>query len=514
MKLVAKRPEPARSWPLAALSVWLLLSASTASADDKTLGIKLLQRLTWGVSAASLERYSALGREKWIDEQLADQGPPTLPKEAEDQIEAFSELKRSPLELSEQLDQQVKSSNQILDPEQKKAAQRVWQQALIEIRRRTASREILRALYAREQIRERLVWFWFNHFSVYGSRSIIPILLPDYLERTLRPHALGRFRDLLSATLRHPAMLRYLDNAQNAVGHLNENYAREIMELHTLGVGGGYTQHDVEELARILTGFGVNQRPGATKVKPELQPQLVRDGLFEFNPQRHDYGDKVFLGRTIKGRGIAEAEEALDLLCEHPSTARFISRKLATYFVADDPPEDLVGLMAGVFTRTHGDIRAVMSAMIRSPDFEAALTKQAKFKDPMRYLLSSVRLAYDEKVIVNTGPIQNWLARLGEGLFDRSTPDGYPLASSAWNGPGQMMVRFEIARQLGGGSAGLFKPEGPGAVDRPAIPLLQNQLYFSMLRQTLKPETAHALDDAVSPQDWNTLFLSSPDFMY
>lgn len=346
MKLVAKRPEPARSWPLAALSVWLLLSASTASADDKTLGIKLLQRLTWGVSAASLERYSALGREKWIDEQLADQGPPTLPKEAEDQIEAFSELKRSPLELSEQLDQQVKSSNQILDPEQKKAAQRVWQQALIEIRRRTASREILRALYAREQIRERLVWFWFNHFSVYGSRSIIPILLPDYLERTLRPHALGRFRDLLSATLRHPAMLRYLDNAQNAVGHLNENYAREIMELHTLGVGGGYTQHDVEELARILTGFGVNQRPGATKVKPELQPQLVRDGLFEFNPQRHDYGDKVFLGRTIKGRGIAEAEEALDLLCEHPSTARFISRKLATYFVADDPPEDLVGLMA------------------------------------------------------------------------------------------------------------------------------------------------------------------------
>lgn len=155
-----------------------------------------------------------------------------------------------------------------------------------------------------------------------------------------------------------------------------------------------------------------------------------------------------------------------------------------------------------------------MSAMIRSPDFEAALTKQAKFKDPMRYLLSSVRLAYDEKVIVNTGPIQNWLARLGEGLFDRSTPDGYPLASSAWNGPGQMMVRFEIARQLGGGSAGLFKPEGPGAVDRPAIPLLQNQLYFSMLRQTLKPETAHALDDAVSPQDWNTLFLSSPDFMY
>jgi len=335
-------------------------------------------------------------------------------------------------------------------------------------------------------LRERMTWFWFNHFNVHQYKANIRILVGDYEDRAIRPFALGNFHDLLTATLYHPAMLRYLDNADNAVGHLNENYAREIMELHTMGVGSGYTQGDVEALARILTGVGIDLKPEDPKLKPELQSQLVREGAFEFNPARHDYGDKVFLGHTIKGRGLAEVDEAVDTLVQR---------------------------MAQVFTSTDGDIAAVLSAMVHAPEFTASLKSGAKFKDPVQYVFSAVRLAYDDKVILNTLPIQGWLNRMGEGLFNHETPDGYAMTAASWNGPGQMMVRFEIARQIGSGSSGLFKPDVPNAVDQPAFPLIANSLYFNGLRQTLGPTTLAALDQAISPQDWNTLFLSSPEFM-
>jgi len=238
----------------------------------------------------------------------------------------------------------------------------------------------------------------------------------------------------------------------------------------------------------------------------------MRDGLFEFNPARHDFGDKVVLGQTIKGRGFAEVEQALDLLCRHPATAKHIARQIAMYFVADDPPAALVDRMTQTFTRTDGDIAAVLDTMFHAPEFTASLG--ARFKDPMRYVLSAVRLAYDTKVIVNTGPVQNWFNRLAEGLYNHQTPDGYAMVSTAWSGPGQMMTRFEIARQIGSNSAGLFKPQEPDAAELPAFPLLQNALYFSSLRLTLHGPTLAALDKAVSPQDWNTLLLSSPEFMY
>ncbi|WP_291532290.1 DUF1800 domain-containing protein, partial [Bradyrhizobium sp. UBA2491] len=289
---------------------------------------------------------------------------------------------------------------------------------------------------------------------------------------------------------------------------------REIMELHTMGVGSGYTQADVEALARILTGVGIDFKPEDPKLKPELQSQLVREGAFEFNPARHDYGDKTFLGHQIKGRGIAEVDEALDILCRHPATATHISKQLATYFVSDNPPDALVQHMAQTFQKTDGDIAAVMSTLVHAPEFAASLKGAGKFKDPMLYVTSSVRLAYDNKVILNTLPIQGWLNRLSEGLFNHETPDGYSMLSAAWNGPGQMMLRFEIARAIGSGSAGLFKPNEPNAVDQPAFPLVMNGLYFSNIRQSLSPTTLAALDQAVSPQDWNTLFLSSPEFMH
>jgi uncharacterized protein (DUF1800 family) len=309
-------------------------------------------------------------------------------------------------------------------------------------------------------------------------------------------------------------MLRYLDNADNAKGHINENYAREIMELHTMGVGSGYTQEDVQELARILTGVGVNfQPPGPDAPKPAAQPGPVRAGLFEFNPARHDYGVKRFLGHTIEGRGFVEVEQALDILARHPVTATFVSRKIATYFLSDTPPDALVQRMAQSFRATDGDVVSVLLTMFKSPEFTASLAAKAKYKDPVQFVLSAIRLAYDNKVILNAQPIMGWLNRLAEGLYNHPTPDGYPMVAAAWNSPGQMATRFEIARAIGSNAAGLFKAPPPDTAERPAFPQIAGALYFNAVQPTLSQATRAALDQAGSPQEWNMLFLSSPEFM-
>jgi uncharacterized protein (DUF1800 family) len=491
-----------------------ILGATAASAAELAPhDMILLDRLTWGINASSAAHLQAIGTERWLAEQLHPAANAALPDGVRSQIEAMVDVHKLPFDILVAFESQAKSANQVADPDQKKAAQQVYQQAMNDRGKQAASRTVLRALYAPDQLRERMTWFWFNHFNVHQYKANIRILVGDYEDRAIRAHALGKFRDLLVATLHHPAMLRYLDNNDNAAGHLNENYAREIMELHTMGVGSGYTQADVEALARILTGVGIDVKPEDPKLKPELQSQLVREGAFEFNPARHDYGNKTFLGHAIKGRGLAEVDEAIDILVHHPATAVHLSKQIATYFVSDNPPDALVQKMAQTFKSTDGDIAAVLSAMVHAPEFTASLKPGVKFKDPVHYVFSAVRLAYDGKVILNTQPIQNCLNRLGEGLFNHETPDGYAMTSASWNGPGQMTLRFEIARQIGSGSAGLFKPDVPNAVDQPAFPLIQNSLYFNGLRQTLGPTTLAALDQAISPQDWNTLFLSSPEFM-
>jgi uncharacterized protein (DUF1800 family) len=283
------------------------------------------------------------------------------------------------------------------------------------------------------------------------------------------------------------------------------------MELRTMGVGSGYTQEDVQELARILTGVGINLQPEGPKLSVGAQADYIRDGLFEFNPNRHDYSVKHFLGHTIKGGGFAEVDEALDILARHPATANHLCLQLATYYVSDAPPPALVKRMAQTFQKTDGDIPSVLLLMFRSEEFAASL--KSKLKDPVQFILSAVRLAYDKKVILNAAPIQGWLSRLGQGLFGHETPDGYSMISASWGGPGQMAVRFEIARQIGSSSAGLFKPAVPDAADQPAFPQIANALYFNSLLRTLSPPTRAALDQAISPADWNTLFLSSPEFM-
>jgi uncharacterized protein (DUF1800 family) len=498
-----------------ALSGAAILGAGSAGAADfNPHDLALLDRLTWGVNTSSAEHLRSVGVERWLQEQLHPPANAALPDAVKAQIALMPDVNKFPFDIAVAFDAQAKSANQVVDPDQKKAAQQVYQGAMNDRAKQAAARTILRALYAPDQLRERMTWFWFNHFNVHQYKANIRILVGDYEDHTIRAHALGKFRDLLSATLHHPAMLRYLDNADNAAGHINENYAREIMELHTMGVGSGYTQADVEALAKILTGVGIDLKSEDPKLKPELQSQLFRDGAFEFNPARHDYSDKVFLGHTVKGRGLAEVDEAVDILVHRPATAVHLSRQIATYFVSDNPPDALVQKMAQSFRNSDGDISNVLATMIHAPEFAASLKPGARFKDPVAYVFSAVRLAYDDKVILNTAPIQGWLNRMGEGLFNHDTPDGYSMLSASWNGPGQMMVRFEIARSIGSGSAGLFKPDVPNAADQPAFPLIQNALYFEGLKPTLGPSTLAALDKAISPQDWNTLFLSSPEFMH
>jgi uncharacterized protein (DUF1800 family) len=471
----------------------------------------LLNRITWGANPATAQELAAMGADKFIDRQLHSSAEGRLPKEAQDQIDDLS-ISHTPMEkFVADMDQESKIANSITDPNQKQDAQKAYQDSLNRFGREPAIRSVLRNLYSPDQLREQMTWFWVNHFNVHLYKSNIRLLVGNYEDKTIRPRALGRFRDLLMATLRDPAMLRYLDNDQNAAGHINENYAREIMELHTMGVGSGYTQNDVQELARIFTGLGVNQSSQTPQLKPELQGQYIRQGLFEFNPNRHDYGDKVFLGHAIKGSGFAEITEAVDLLSRAPATSRFISRKLAVYFVSDNPPPQLVERAAATFRQTDGDIAAVLGTIFTSPEFKASLGTQ--FKDPMHYVMSAIRFAYDDKVILNTAPILGWLGRMGEPLYGHETPDGYPLTESSWDGPGQMATRFEIARAIGSGSAGLFKPDTPQAVERPAFPQPANVLYFTSVKPTLASSTRDALDQAISPQDWNTLYLASPEFM-
>lgn len=506
------RPQMIRTALLSSLILGLVAQASRAAPVTPTPhDLALVNRITWGESPSAVAELERLGPERWLARQLHPGADDQLPPAAQAEIDALP-LARIPLAaLVVQMDAQNKAANQTADPDQKKAAQQAYAQAFNDLARQAAARSLLRDLYSPDQLREQMTWFWFNHFNVHQAKRDIRAMVGDYEDQAIRPRALGRFRDLLEATLRHPAMLRYLDNDQNAVGHINENYAREIMELHTLGVGAGYTQKDVQELARILTGVGVDLSPNPPNLKPAYRGLYVRDGLFEFNPNRHDFGDKVFLGHTIRGSGFGEVEQALDVLARDPATAHHVSLQLATYFLGDDPPAPVVARMADIFRRSDGDIAQVLDVLFHSREFDASLGH--KFKDPVHYTVSAVRLAYDDRVILNTGPIQGWLNRLAEGLYNHETPDGYSMTAAAWDGPGQLATRFEIARQIGSGSAGLFRPDVKGAADQPAFPLLENALYFNGLAKSLGAPTRLALRQAASAQDWNTLFLSSPEFM-
>ena len=504
--------------------------------------LRWLDRVTFGADSQTVARYREVGRSKFLDEQLHP--PSDDPAGLASDIHALMISQRSAEDLLREEREEQQRIQQLKDPDEQQRARMARNQLRRDVTIETAQRQLMRDLYSPSQLREQMTWFWMNHFNVFSGKGPVAFALPDYENKTVRPHALGHFKDLVMATLKSPAMLVYLDNAQSAVGKINENYARELMELHTLGVSGGpsgsnYTQQDVQELARVLTGVGLNNGAINGRAAPPpargfagrgfgrglgargfgVQPQratAIRDGLFEFNPNRHDFGTKKVLDETIQGSGFDEVEKAVTLLCRQPSTARFISTKLATYFVADTPPKRLVDAMSSTFEHTDGDIAAVLKTMFTSPDFMSALNRPqaeaGKFKDPVQFVVSSLRLAYDGKHITNYKPVVNWLQQLDEPPYGRVTPDGYPLGESAWTSSGQMVKRFEIARAIGSGNARLFDGDD-GKPVRAGFPMLTSRLFYDAIEPTLSPKTRAALDQTTSQQEWNTVLLASPDWM-
>jgi uncharacterized protein (DUF1800 family) len=499
----------ANTWAAALLATAL---AAPAAGAASTSDVAFVDRITWGATPESVAELRREGEAQFLEHQLHPKPGVALPPAVLARLQGFTAAKTPMVEIALSAVQTRKAVNAMTDPDKKKAANDAYYQDQARLGREAQMISLMRDIYSPDQLREQMTWFWMNHFSVFESKNDIRTMIADYEEHAIRDHALGRFRDLLGAVAHHPAMLRDLDNDQNAANHINENYARELMELHTLGVGSGYTQKDVEELARVLTGLGVNVTPDTPKVRPAYVDFYLRKGLFEFNPERHDFGDKTLLGHRIKGRGLKEADEALDILSREPATARYVSRKLAIYFVSDDPPPALVERMAQTFQRTDGDIAQVLKSLFTSPELKASLGR--KFKDPIHYAVSAVRLSYGDKPILNAQPITGWLYRMSEPLNERQTPDGYPMTAAAWSGPGQLTVRFEIARAMGSGNAGLYKTDGAEPSDAPIYPGIATALFMEGLDRTLRPATRKALDQASTPREWNTLYLASPEFMH
>lgn len=505
-------------WQLAWLLAGCVLAMSCSAANSALTPAQTrwLQRATYGVDADSAAQLQRLGPKRYGRSLLQASDDAALPAPIRAQLQHFDALHTPLLTLLTQYEADKIRLQDMPDGEEKTALRKAWQARGGQMLTQARQAQLLRAVYAPEQTREQLVWFWLNHFSVYADKGRVKWMAADYMENAIRPHATGKFADLVMATLESPAMLEYLDNAKNAKGKVNENYARELMELHTLGVHGGYSQQDVQQLALILTGAGLVpvKAEGAPPLPTAVpgQPQVVRKGLFEFNPARHQPGDKTLLGQRIAAGGLDEIERAVQLLVRQPACARFISQRLAEYFVSDKPPAALVERMANTFQRSDGDIAKVMQAMLDAPEFAQAQPR--KFKDPNRFVVSAMRLAYEGQPVVNAAPMASWLQQLGEPLFGRITPDGWSLQSQAWASSGQLARRFEVARSLGSGPKQLFRFDGDNDTPLPALTQIDTRPSYRWVAPSLSSGTRDALAQARSPAEWNGFLLSSPDFNY
>jgi uncharacterized protein (DUF1800 family) len=419
--------------------------------------------------------------------------------------------------------------------------------------------KILRATYSDRQLEEVMTDFWFNHFNVYINKGADRYLITSYERDVIRPHVFGKFKDLLLATAKSPAMLFYLDNFQsvgpdsdfakngpggqrrnqfggfnrrggfgrprpqqqkakqnqNRRNGLNENYAREVMELHTLGVDGGYTQKDVTELAKVLTGWTIKE------------PR--RGGGYEFNERMHEPGKKIVLGKEFKDDGEKEGEKALEMLASNPATARFISTKLAMRFVSDDPPKPLVDRMAQTFLKSDGDIREVLRTMFKSPEFWAPRSYRAKVKTPFEFVVSALRATNAD--VTNAMPLAQALNRMGMPLYGMQPPTGYSMKAETWVNSAALLNRMNTALSLGGGRMQGVKVDEQAALppnmtngDQIVAALEKNILDSDISQQTdatIRKQlddpkiTQRALDDparAPNPGVIAGLILGSPEF--
>ena len=324
--------------------------------------------------------------------------------------------------------------------------------------------KLLRAIYSDRQLQEVMTDFWFNHFNVFIGKAADRYLIPSYERDVIRPHAMGKFEDLLMATAQSPAMLFYLDNwlsvgpnsdvangvtkrrkhapqdapiktAKGKRNGLNENYGRELMELHTLGVNGGYTQKDVTEVARVFTGWTLKRPKEGTG--------------FTFEPRMHEPGDKIVLGHRIKSNGEKEGREVLHILARHPSTAKFVCTELAMRFVSDEPPAPLVDRMAHTFLKKDGDIREVLKTMLQSPEFWSADAYRAKVTTPLEFVVSAVRASGAE--VSDATPLAHQLDIMGMPLYGMQPPTGYSMKASTWVNSAALLGRMNFALALTAG---------------------------------------------------------------
>src|SRR5687767_1771738 len=440
------------------------LAAQSAIPSDRTAVEHALNRLAYGPRPGEIDKVQRAGLAAWIDEQL-------------------NPLRIDDADLATMLPALPERPADVSSPQQARQFGRQQVQVL-------AAQKVLRAAYSERQLEEVLVDFWFNHFNVFAGKGRTSIYLVDYEREAIRPHVWGSFRDLLGATAESPAMLFYLDNwlsadpaaaanmanqrraRQGGAGArqgaarrpgragaaprpdqqgaapapppqaarrrgLNENYARELLELHTLGVDGGYTQQDIIEVARAFTGW--------TIANPN-------DGAFRFTPALHDRGAKTVLGQTLKaGGGIEDGERVLDIVAKHPSTARHIATKLARRFVSDNPPEALVARVAARFTATDGNLREAVRAVVTSPEFFAAEYRGAKTKTPLEFVVSAVRTT--GRQVRDGRPLVNALQQLGMAPYMSQPPTGYDDEAETWVSAGALVTRMNVAQQVAGAQA-------------------------------------------------------------
>lgn len=379
-----------------------------------------LNRLTFGPRPGDLAQIEHMGLSKWLDLQLH---PTSIPE--------------SPI-----LDQRLQLFNASFIDSQAYLMPPVNPRNVVAAG--LAEDKLFRAIYSNRQLQELLVDFWFNHFNVYLNKGGERYLLPTYEREAIRPHVLGKFYDLLLATAESPAMLFYLDNWQSVAPNpeqqrqknrrgLNENYGRELLELHTLGVDGGYTQKDVIEVARCFTGW--------TIAKP------YKEGRFQYSDRMHDKGQKSVLGHVIPpGGGMNDGLMVLEILAHHPSTAHFISLELAQRFVADDPPPSLVNRMAETFARTDGDLCAVMRTMLSSGEFWSQAAYRAKVKTPLEMIVSAVRATGAD--VQSPMALANEIRKLGEPLYRKIEPTGYSMLNAEWVSSDSLLDRMNFALAL------------------------------------------------------------------
>lgn len=473
-----------RKLTLLFLCLWLPVTAkpwSSAHLSDEQAAAHLLSRFTFGARPGQVDEV-ARDPQAWFEHQLLGRDDETA---LQARLDEYPSQSMSPEERLQRYlpDNQIEKLSGLTPlapdatPEDRKARSeelRTYREqeglhTFGEMRRELVGQRMLRCVYAQNQLEEVMTQFWFNHFNVsYASNARVHTL--SYESDAIRPNAFGRFANLLLATGEHPAMLAYLNNAQSVANSdqptlttplakrkkslqgLNENYAREVMELHTLGVDGGYTQADVTELARCLTGWTIYPvGPNGEKLRERIEegklPMAVRRGQFLFRGDQHDAGTKRVLDKTYgPDQGMEEGEAALRMLAAHPSTARFLSRQLAVHFVSDDPPPELVERLAKNFLKTGGDIRSWLHTLETSKEFWAPESREAKVKLPLELVASSLRCL--DADVSPQADLYGWLERMGQPIYHCGPPTGFADVARVWIGSSALVHRFNFASAL------------------------------------------------------------------